>query len=349
MTLSAQLSTSTMIAITNLSDKPIRYIVAFSGGKDSVAMVLHLLKTGVDKSQIELHHHEVDGSREKLFDWSCTTSYCRAFAEAMGLPIYFSYRKGGILREMFRQNETVQDVYFQQEPGSPFTCIPAKKEDRFLNTRMKFPAISADLRTRWCSSSVKISILNQVITHTPRYYDTLNIVCTGERRAESIARSKYSKLEYHTTNSKKREVYHLRPIIDFSDSEVWDLMRFYKIQPHPSYMLGWGRCSCQLCIFGSPNVWATLYAIDKEKVLGIAQIEEEIGHTLHHKVVKGKTQLVPIMEIMEMGKPFDIITEASETTLYWLDQALNTFTSQIFIQEWALPQGANSKEKSGSL
>lgn len=103
MTLSAQLSTNTMIAITNLSEKPIRYIVAFSGGKDSVAMVLHLLKTGVDKSQIELHHHEVDGRGEKLFDWSCTTSYCRAFAEAMALPLYFSYRKGGILREMFRK------------------------------------------------------------------------------------------------------------------------------------------------------------------------------------------------------------------------------------------------------
>ena len=337
-----------MIATTDSNKQPC-YIVAFSGGKDSIAMVLYLLKTGVPKSQIELHHHEVDGRGEALFDWSCTTSYCEAFAKAFDLPLYFSYRSGGIAREMFRQNETVQDVYFQATPGSAPICIPAKSEERFMNTRRKFPAISADLRTRWCSSSVKISVLNQVITHSDRYYQTFNVVCTGERRAESIARSKYSELEYHTANSKKREVWHWRPVIDFTDDQVWDLLREFKVQPHPSYMLGWGRCSCQLCIFGSPNIWATLYQIDRAKIERLAEIENELQHTLHHKVVKGTITQVSIMEIVGRGKPFEVATNGSEYAKFWLKQALGTYTAEIFTDNWQLPNGAFSKEKSGSL
>lgn len=42
------------------------YIVAFSGGKDSVAMVLHLLEIGVPKESIHLHHHDVDGGGKNL-------------------------------------------------------------------------------------------------------------------------------------------------------------------------------------------------------------------------------------------------------------------------------------------
>lgn len=315
-----------------------KYIVAFSGGKDSIAMVLHLLETGVPKHTIELHHHEVDGRGEPLFDWACTTSYCQAFADAFGIPIYFSYRRGGIVREMFRTQETTADVYFQKEMGSEMVCLPAKQESRFMTTRRKFPAISADLRTRWCSSSVKISILNQVITHSPRLNEKgiTYIVCTGERRAESVARSKYSELEYHTINAKKREVWHWRPVIDFSDAQVWALLEKYRVQPHPSYMLGWGRCSCQLCIFGSANIWATLFEIDREKVERIAEIECILSHTLHDK----KT----IMEVVSKGKSF-----YDPKNEYWLQQAKGVFTAPIFVDAWINPLGMGSKEKSGSL
>ena len=33
------------------------YIIAFSGGKDSLACLLHLLELGVDRSKVELWHH----------------------------------------------------------------------------------------------------------------------------------------------------------------------------------------------------------------------------------------------------------------------------------------------------
>jgi tRNA(Ile)-lysidine synthase TilS/MesJ len=52
-------------------------IVAFSGGKDSAACVLHLLDLGVPKHKIELWHHLVDGREgSTLMDWPCTEAYC---------------------------------------------------------------------------------------------------------------------------------------------------------------------------------------------------------------------------------------------------------------------------------
>ena len=49
-----------------------RFVVAFSGGKDSLAALLHLLGLGVPAHAIELHHHDVDGHGPTFMDWPCT-------------------------------------------------------------------------------------------------------------------------------------------------------------------------------------------------------------------------------------------------------------------------------------
>lgn len=60
-----------------------RFVVAFSGGKDSVALVLHLIELGIPRDKIELHHHDIDGHGPTFMDWDITPAYCRAFAGAM--------------------------------------------------------------------------------------------------------------------------------------------------------------------------------------------------------------------------------------------------------------------------
>lgn len=45
-------------------------IVCMSGGKDSIACLLHIIEMGADKSKIELWHHEVDGRKgSSPMDW----------------------------------------------------------------------------------------------------------------------------------------------------------------------------------------------------------------------------------------------------------------------------------------
>ena len=59
-----------------------KYLVQFSGGKDSSAVFLYLLEEGVSLNKIELWHQDIDGCGVAFFDWKITRNYCRCFAHA---------------------------------------------------------------------------------------------------------------------------------------------------------------------------------------------------------------------------------------------------------------------------
>ncbi len=324
----------------------VKIIIAFSGGKDSIAMVLYsLFVLNIPKERIELWHHEVDGMGENLFDWKCTPSYCIAFAKAFGLKILFSYAKGGIRREIFRTDETIQPVYFQQEMGGEYTEILPIDDKRFRTTKRKFPAVSADLGSRWCSAVAKINVMNKAINNTPKYKNANIVIMTGERRAESTARSKYKEIDPYTSLTKTRRAITWRPIIDWSDREVWGIIEKHSVQPHPCYEMGWSRCSCQLCIFSQKNTWAAINEISPDKIQSIKQIEEDIDFTLYSKKVKGKT----VNESIETAMVFQGISFIPpEAKQRWMNEALGEFMSPIIITNWKMPAGALSTETAGA-
>ena len=88
-----------------------RVLVAFSGGKDSLAALLHLLDLGVPPERIELHHHDVDGG-EAFMDWPCTPAYVRALGAAFGVQTYFSWRAGGFAAQLGRDGGPTAPVIF---------------------------------------------------------------------------------------------------------------------------------------------------------------------------------------------------------------------------------------------
>ncbi|WP_052948021.1 phosphoadenosine phosphosulfate reductase domain-containing protein [Aneurinibacillus tyrosinisolvens] len=209
-------------------------LVSLSGGKDSVACTLHLLELGVPKEKIELVHQSVDGSEDdiQLFDWPSITSYCNSFSELLGIPISYQWRRGGILGEMLRKDSLTGDVYYMDN-GQIFH-LPTKNGKE--STRLKWPAMSADLRMRWCSAYVKIDVFRRVLNNHPRYTGTLEepkkiLVVTGERREESYNRSKYAEAEIHASNSKRRLVHAWRPCINWSEQEVWDIFERWNYFP----------------------------------------------------------------------------------------------------------------------
>lgn len=314
------------------------FLVTYSGGKDSTAQVLHLLEEGIPKNRIILHHHDVDGHGNNEWDWPCTPSYCEAFARALDIPLLFSYREGGIAREIDREDEGLQDVLYQREPGGEFYRLASRPGS---SVRKKFPAVVADLRTRWCSSVVKIDVLSRVVANHPDYSHGTFVICTGERRQESAGRAKYLEMELYRSNSKQRRAWQWRPIIDWTEDEVWDIMNRWKIQPHPAYELGWGRCSCATCIFSSPSTWASLYELDPVRVKTFFATEKRLGHTLYH----GKNGPITLEDWVARGKSF--IDPAMKER--WASEALSQFVSPIFVDDWKLPQGAFSHEISGSV
>lgn len=119
------LVTSGQLLPLNLYDK---IIVNYSGGKDSLAMLLLLLEMGVPKSQIELWHQHVDGEpgSEGLMDWPCTEGYVRATGEALGITVRFQWKDGGFEGEMLRENAMTKGVYFEDGKGRVRYCPPAK-------------------------------------------------------------------------------------------------------------------------------------------------------------------------------------------------------------------------------
>lgn len=260
------------------------YIVAFSGGKDSIACFLHLLDLGVDKDKIELWHHLVDGKGEAFMDWEVTEDYCRKFAAAFDVKIYFSWKEGGFLGEMLRQDAFTMPTAFETPEG--LKVIGGEKGT--LSTRRKFPQVTADLKTRWCSPYLKIMVMATAIRNQSRFNGKRTLIVTGERGEESKARSRYAILEPNTSDSRSgklaRHIDHLRPIRDWQEKKVWEIIERYSVVVHPCYYLGWARCSCKFCIFGNANQMRSAWEVSPEQGKRISDYEIEFGCTIKRNI-----------------------------------------------------------------
>lgn len=258
-----------------------KYIVAFSGGKDSIACFLNLLDQGVPKEKIELWHHEIDGfDNEHFFDWPITKSYCEQFAKAFQVPIYFSGKENGFKGELLRDNDPTEITYFETPQG-----IKLAGGNGSLGTRRRFPQISPDLSVRWCSAYLKIDVCSMAIRNQDRFRGIKTCVISGERGEESPGRAKYAVLEPDKAdlrNGKKfqRYVDRARPIRDWKESQVWEIIERYGVRVHPCYYLGYSRCSCMHCIFGNKDQFATSAFIDAKGMGDIIVMEKEFGVTL---------------------------------------------------------------------
>lgn len=305
-------------------------IVAFSGGKDSEACVLHLLEAGVPASRIELWHHDVDGREgSTLMDWPVTASYCKAFADALGIPIYFSWKQGGIEREMLREHSLTAPVSFEV-PGGVVRSVGGTRGN--YSTRRKFPQVSGDLSVRWCSAYVKIDVGSKALRNQERFVGKRTLFITGERAEESSARANYKVFEPDRADNRngvrvKRHIDRWRPVHDWPEAQVWGILRRWRIDPHPAYKLGWGRVSCAACIFGSRDQWASLHTVNPEQVERVAAFEQEFGLTINRK------KSVP--ELVAKGKPYPAITPEL------VSAALSReYTGKILGGNWELPAGA---------
>ena len=298
------------------------YIVAFSGGKDSLACVLNLLEIGIPKAKIELWHHDIDGhGAVRFMDWPVTTDYCRKVAQALEIPIFFSWREGGFKREMLRDNTATARTCFETPDGLKYAGGKGKP-----GTRLKFPQVSADLSVRWCSAYLKIDVGSISLRNQKRFNGKRTLFITGERAEESAARAKYSEFEPHRTHSNKRHVDQWRPVHHWSESEVWNIIKRWNINPHPAYKLGWGRLSCALCIFGNSNQWASARDVLPEQFNAVADYEQSFGLTIK--------------------RDKSVIESANAGTCYIFDQdEVKQATSEIYtdspiIKKWTMPQGA---------
>lgn len=284
-------------------------IVLISGGKDSIACYYKLLELGVPKSKIEFWHHDIDGGHpSRTMDWRCTANYIRSFAEAEQIPLRVSWRKNGFFGELYRIGASELIEYVDPETGEIYQCPPSKKymecqklkvaaisemENKLaeFGYRMKFPMKSGDLSRRWCSAYLKIMVADTVLRNmnsvaanlTKTRMDIKLLIVSGERRGESVGRSKYNEIEIHRTNvvsKHHRTVHQWRPVIDYSEKDIWEVLKRHKVNPHPCYRAGWNRCSCAMCIFSTPQLFAGIRELYPKEYALLCQDEKVLGFTL---------------------------------------------------------------------
>lgn len=312
--------------------------VAFSGGKDSLACLLHLLELGVDKDRIELWHHDVDGhGQSNLMDWPCTASYCRAVAAALGVKIYFSWKDGGFEREMNRDEQRTAPVSWEEPQADGSVMIRSVGGNNGKpSTRQKFPQVSADLSVRWCSAYLKVDVCRRMLANDIRFVGKRTLVLTGERAEESSSRAKYKTFEPHVADLRdgQRAPRHIdawRAVHSWSEAKVWAIIEKFAVVPHPAYRIGWGRVSCAACIFGSANQWASLTQIDPTRVARIAEYEKQFGLTIK----RGQS----VTEQAAKGTSYEAL-ESNPAVAEALDPNWNLPAVLGAGQNWELPAGA---------
>lgn len=307
-----------------------RVVAYFSGGKDSLALVLYLLELGVPASKIELHHHNVDGDPSDghgLMDWPVTLAYCKAVSDHLGATFQTSWREGGIEREMTRQDTRTAPVVFYKDGQR----IEVGGTNGPLGTRRKFPQQSASLATRWCSAAAKVDVGASYIRNDPKFRHQRTLVVSGERAEESSARARYARFEQDRTDARSgtlgRHVDHWRAVHGWSEEQVWAIIQRHSLQVHPAYELGYGRVSCQWCIFSSKNQWATNRKIAPQGFVRIATYEQNFGVTIHRKH--------DVTTLAEMGTPYPAADGI------WVQHAMSsTWDAPIVVENWKLPAGA---------
>jgi 3'-phosphoadenosine 5'-phosphosulfate sulfotransferase (PAPS reductase)/FAD synthetase len=303
-------------------------ICSFSGGKDSLAALLHLLEAGVPKDKIELWHQCIDGEpgTEGFMDWPVTESYVQAVGDAFGIPVRFQWKVNGFEGEMLREGRRTMPNAYQLTDGTVKVSGGTRGKEA---TRLMFPQKAADLSVRWCSAYLKIDVCSAAICGDPLLKSAKVLLVTGERRQESAARSKYAEVEGHKAGSGQRTVHQWRAVIDWTEEEVWAIIRRWRVQPHPAYRMGFGRVSCMMCIFADADQWATIRQIAPARFRRVSEFERRFGKTID--------RVLSVDDQADKGTPYVADPEV-------IQQALDhTFTAADVIMQpgtWMMPAGA---------
>ena len=205
------------------------------------------------------------------------------------------------------------------------------------STRNKFPQPSPDLRVRWCSAYLKVDVCATALRHQERFQNIRTLVLSGERGEESKQRAGYAIIEPDRADLRKgrnpRYIDRFRPIRDWKEQQIWDILEKYRVRPHPCYFMGFGRCSCKFCVFGNCHQFASAACVSHDQANDLIKFEKDFGYTM-----KRDTDLA---SLIRKGVPYDSITEELRqfATSY-------EYTAPVFISDketWQLPAGAFRK------
>lgn len=221
-------------------------VICVSGGKDSLALWLIAIESGVDFVAVFADTgHEHPETLEYLnylesrlgkvqrvkADFSTRIEGKRQFIKERW-PITL-VTECGLSAEVAEQ--TVKTALDTLKPtGIPFLDLCMLK-GRFPSTKARF-----------CTTELKNEPVHaQVVEPLLAQFDEV-VVWHGVRAEESSARAALSEWDEDSDNTRGLHVY--RPILHWKHAEVFAMAARHKIEPNPLYKQGCGRVGCMPCI-----------------------------------------------------------------------------------------------------
>lgn len=98
---------------------------------------------------------------------------------------------------------------------------------------------------RWCCSMFKTGPISRVINSLYRNQQILTFY--GIRKAESVSRSKYNRIEENTESVKIQQQTVASPIFFWGDADIWLYILSENIDFNEAYRLGYDRVGCWCC------------------------------------------------------------------------------------------------------
>lgn len=222
-----------------------KIFISVSGGKDSHAM-LFLVRDLADRQGVP---------REKLLamyadtgmEWHNAREHVQALCKAAGVELV--------------------------------TVYPVRPMLETFKKRMKIPQfmIFPTTKCRFCTSYHKADPMDKLV----RKFSGKVLKVTGERWAESKARSTYTEfVSVPRLNSRERTVYGWRPMLAFSESDIWTMIRDSGVQRHVCYDMGCNRLGCAGCIFSKDRELRIEMRENPDIFEALDRLEAESGYTM---------------------------------------------------------------------
>ena len=191
-----------------------KIFISVSGGKDSHAM-LFLVRDLADRQGVP---------REKLLamyadtgmEWHNAGEHVQALCKAAGIELVTVYP----VRPM------IENIRWRMNKGIGGCAFPSPS-------------------CRWCTSEQKKHPMDKVINK----FSGKLLKVTGERWGESAARSNLTEFcIVPRVTCKTRKVFGWRPMLAFSEADIWTMVKETGFQRHICYDLGCPRLGCAGCI-----------------------------------------------------------------------------------------------------
>lgn len=235
-------------AISELIAERALFVANHSGGKDSQAMLIELLRI-IPSDQIIVVH----ASLGKI-EWPGALELAETQARFAGLPFIVATARKTFFEMVERR--------FQVRPDVP-----------------SWPSSS----TRQCTSDLKRDPIRREVRRYAKKHGYSKIVnCLGLRAQESPGRAK--KIDFKCDASLSNGVatwYEWLPIHAWDTGKVFSVIDRAGQKPHHAYSLGNDRLSCIFCIMGSKRDLKNGSKHHPELLLEYRELESKTGYTMH--------------------------------------------------------------------